>query len=475
MTQLFVLHSAYGLTTAAAALDEGLIEAGQERVLVPVNSARVPETSLAVHEQPNLRSLCARFDRIEPLDEILSPQHPSSWHPVAADLPILNRLLSRAWGLDDDLELFVQSPQVAPARTLLSLFPDARITIIGDGLMTYSPMRVKLPRTVVERVGRVVYADVVPGVEPLVFGAARPTPPRETEPGTPRPAPQARSRGGAGGAERMPVPPAAFRKVLLETTAADPRLDALADGTPTALVLGQYLSALGLVSPAEEISMQGDMIDRAAAWNPQRIVFKPHPSAPPLVTDAVRARAETHGVEFVEYRGVESAELVAERLDVVGVVAGFSTALPTAQALFDRPVASSGTQTVLSRLRPYENSNRIPATIVDALTRPDDRYRDPERLQSLIDAVGYAMQPKIAAHLRPRAEELLRQLDQAERDRYFARDRLIALRLPGAPAEPIVRRALRSVGGVGRAEEIRLTIRGARRRAARVWKVARGL
>ncbi len=221
--------------------------------------------------------------------------------------------------------------------------------------------------------------------------------------------------------------------------------------------------------------MQGDMIDRAAAWNPQRIVFKPHPSAPPLVTDAVRARAETHGVEFVEYRGVESAELVAERLDVVGVVAGFSTALPTAQALFDRPVASSGTQMVLSRLTPYENSNRIPATIVDALTRPDDRYRDPERLQSLIDAVGYAMQPKIAAHLRPRAEELLRQLDQAERDRYFARDRLVALRLPGAPAEPIVRRALRSVGGVGRAEEIRLTIRGARRRAARVWKVARGL
>ena len=449
MTQLFVLHSAYGLTTAAAALDEGLIEAGEERVLVPVNSARIPETSLAIHEQPNLRSLCARFDRIEPLDEILSPRHPSSWHPVAADLPILRRLLARAWNLDDDLELLVQSPQVAPARTLLSLFPDARITVIGDGLMTYSPMRVKLPRTVVERVGRVVYADVVPGVEPLVFGA--------------------------GGAQRMPVPPAAFRKALRETTAADPQLDVLADGTPTVLVLGQYLSALGLVSAAEEIAMQGDMIDRAAAWGPRRIVFKPHPSAPPLVTGAVRERAEAHGAEFVEYRGVESAELVAERLDVAGVVAGFSTALPTVQTLFDRAIASSGTQTVLRRLTPYENSNRVPATIVDALTRPDDRYRDPVQLQLLIDAVGYAMQPKIAAHLRPRAEELLEGLDHAERDRYFDRRRLVELRLPGAPVEPLVRRAMRSAGGVGRAEEIRLTLRGARRRAARVWKVARGL
>ncbi|WP_426186724.1 polysialyltransferase family glycosyltransferase [Microbacterium sp. TWP3-1-2b2] len=458
MTQLFVLHSAYGLTTAAAALDEGLIEAGEERVLVPVNSARVPETSLAIHEQPNLRSLCARFDRIEPLGEILSPQHPSSWHPVAADLPILNRLLSRAWRLDHDLELFVQSPQVAPARTLLSLFPNARITIIGDGLMTYSPMRVKLPRTVVERVGRVVYADVVPGVEPLVFGAAG-----------------GDAAAGGGGARRIPVPPAAFRKVLLETTAADSNLDALSDGTPTALVLGQYLSALGLVSASEEVAMQCDMVDRAAAWNPQRIVFKPHPSAPPLVTDAVRQRAAAHGAEYVEYRGVESAELVAERLDVAGVVAGFSTALPTVQTLFDRPIAASGTQTVLRRLTPYENSNRVPATIVDALTRADDRYREPAQLQLLIDAVGYAMQPKIAAHLRPRAQELLTRLDPAERDRYFDRDRLIDLRLPGAPSEPIVRRALRSVGGVGRAEEIRLTIRGARRRAARVWKVARGL
>lgn len=449
MTQIFALHSAYGLATVAAALDEHLISPAGERILVSVNSARVPETSPAIHEQPNLATLCARFDRIEPLDEILSPLHPSSWDPAEADLPVLNRLLTRAWALDGDLELFVQSPQVAPARTLMALFPDARITIVGDGLMTYSPIRVQLPRVVVERIDRVVYADVVPGVEPLVFA--------ET------------------GAERMPVPPAAFRNALLETGAADAQLQKLADGTPTALVLGQYLAALGLVSTDEEIGMQCDLVDRAVAvWRPERIVFKPHPGAPPVVTVAVQARAKQHGVEFVEYRGAEPAELVAERLDVVGVVAAFSTALPTVQALFDRPIASAGTQEVLRRLTPFENSNRVPATIVDALTRPDSPYLMPDRLQLLIDAVGYAMQPVIAAHLRPRAEELLRQLDRAERDRYFAPARLAELRLPGAPRETVARRALRTVGGVGRFEELRLTISGARRRAARVWKVARG-
>jgi len=449
MTVLFALHSAYGLATAAAAVDEGLFEGRGDRVLVPFNSAGIPETTVGIDDQAQLSTLRERFERIESLDALLQPRHPSSWTPDDDELPILRRLFERAWNLDDDLELCVQSPQVAPARTLMSLFPNARLTIIGDGLMTYSPIRVGLPRTVTQRIGRVVYADVVPGVEPLVF--------RET------------------GAERMPVPAARFAAALAETGGEDADLDALADGTSTALVLGQYLAALGLVSPAEELAMQQEMIDRALQWQPGRIVFKPHPSAPPTLTDAVRARAESHGLAFVVYRGAVPAEIVAERLAAVVVVAGFSTALPTVRALYGRPIAAAGTGTMLKRLKPFENSNRVPATIVDALTRPDSPYVEPEQLQLLVDAVGYAMQPKIAAALRPRAEALLRVATAQERDRYFDPARLARLRLPGAPPESLPRRMLRSAGGVGRAEELRLTIHGARRRAKQAWRAVRGL
>lgn len=448
MTRLFALHSAYGLTTAAAGIDEGLFD-GDERVLVPFNSARVPETAVGIDAHPQLASLRDRFERIESLDALLEPRHPSSWEPDDADLPVLRRLLERAWGITGEVELCVQSPQVAPARTLMSIFPDARLTIIGDGLMTYSPIRVRLPYEVVARIGRVVYADVVPGVEPLVFREA--------------------------GVERAPVPPERFAAALTETGGDDPDLDALADGTPTALVLGQYLAALGLVSADEEIRMQQDMIDRAAVWRPDRIVFKPHPSAPPALTDAVRARAENQGIEFVLYRGHVPAELVAERLDAVGAVAGFSTALPTVHALSGRPIAAAGTRRMLRRLTPFENSNRVPVTIVDALTRPDAPFADPARLQLLIDAVGYVMQPEIAASLRPRAERLLGELPSGERLRYFDPARLAALGLPGAPSESLPRRLLRSTGGVGRLEELKLNVHGARRRAKRVWKAVRGL
>lgn len=452
MTQLFALHSAYGLATAAAALDGGLLGERGERLLVPFHSSRVPETSVGIVADPALASLRRRFDRIEDLDELLSPMHPSSWQPEPSDLPVLRRLLTRAWRLDDDLEILLQSPQVAPARTLMLIFPNARITIIGDGLMTYSPMRIDLPHTVTARIGRVVHADVVPGVVPLVASPY---------------------------AEPVAVSPELFGAALREVADAVPDHSvpdhvAPRDEVSTVLVLGQYLSALGLVSEAEEIAMQSAMIDRAAARDPQRIVFKPHPSAPPRLTDALRDRAAFHAVEFREYRGALSAEMLAERLDARAVIAGFSTALPTVQTVFGRTIDAVGADTVLARLTPYENSNRVPATIVDALTRANSPYRDPERMQLLVDAVGYAMQPRVARHLRPRAVELLAAMTPTDRDRYFDAERLTELRLPGAPAASAVRRALRPAGGVGRVEELRLTATGARRRLARAWRAIRG-
>lgn len=447
MTQVFALHSAYGIATAAAAVDAGLVDAGPavERILVPFTSSRVPETTVGIADDPALRTLRTRFHRVEPLSEALGPLHPSGWEPAEADLPVLERLLARAWAVDPaDLELFVQSPQVAPSRTLMALFPRARITIVGDGLMTYSPMRVRLPQAIAARIERVLHADVVPGVRPLV---------------------------ASPNAEAVPVPPASFAAALREADEPDASVE---PGPTTVLVLGQYLSALGLMSAARELALQQQLVDRAARWAPERIVFKPHPAAPPQLSDAVRVRVEGHGMAFAEQRGRSPAELLAERLDVRAVVASFSTALPTVRALFDRPIGSAGTAELLSTLSPFANSNRVPVTLIDALTRNDSPYRAPERLQALVDAVGYVMQPEIAGHLRERAEELLLDLDDVERRRYFAPERLLALHLPGAPRPSPLQRALRPVGGVGLVEEWRLTARGAQRRVGRAWREIRG-
>ncbi|UWF77501.1 alpha-2,8-polysialyltransferase family protein [Microbacterium neungamense] len=455
MIQLFALHSPYGLMTAAAAIDAGLLGASSRRILVPMNTAAVPETALDIATAPRYATLRARFDAIQPLNPLVDPRHPTAWTPDPQDLPLLERLFSRAFDLGDaEIELFAQSPQVAPARTLMTMFSRARLGVIGDGLMTYSPTRNRMPRQVTERVARVVYPDVVPGVEPLVFAEA--------------------------GAARVPVPPEAFGRVLHEAGEAvpDAALDALAgDDRRTGLVIGQYLGALGLVGAAEETALQVAMVERLADAGVERVVFKPHPSAPPALADALAASAAHRGMAFAVHDGDQPAEHAALRLGVTDVAACFSTALPTLRALSGIRIHAVGTDAVLRRLSPFENSNRIPAVIVDALTRPvgDGTGGDePGRLQRLVDAVGYAMQPEICAHLRPGAEAFLAALPAAERERYVPPERLRRLGLPGAPAPTVLQRALAPRGGIGRLEELRLTAAGARRRARRVWKAATG-
>ena len=68
MTQIFALHSAYGLATAAAAIDEGLLGGGGDRVLVPFVSARVPEIVSGVGADPALAAG-------EPVAQVVAQAH----------------------------------------------------------------------------------------------------------------------------------------------------------------------------------------------------------------------------------------------------------------------------------------------------------------------------------------------------------------------------------------------------------------
>ncbi|MCK6079566.1 alpha-2,8-polysialyltransferase family protein [Microbacterium sp. EYE_5] len=451
MTQVFVLNSAYGLMTAVAAMDAGAIPAsGSGRILVTVNAAIIPEAADGIDTAAHLATLRARFDRVVDLNELLAPERPPHWRVSGGEAPVLERLLRQAWRIGDgEVHLYLQSPQVAPSRVFIDIFAGAPVTIVGDGLMTYSPIRNRWPHSVAGRVVGVVYADTVPGVAPLLFAES--------------------------GAARIPVPPPALRAVVGEVAdaTADPAIDALTGLPRPALVLGQYLAALKLISVEEELQMQREMIDAAMRWRPSAIVFKPHPSAAPSVIDELADHARVRGVAFEVFRGTTPAEVLALRLPFVGAVAGFSTALPTLQALNGSPIAAVGTELLLQRLTPYENGNRIPVTIIDALTRADSPYRG-ERMQELVDAVGYAMQPLIADHLRPRAEAFLTSAPTRERERYFAQARLTSLQLPGGGRPGLLARVTARRDGASRITEATLAVRGAQRRSRRAWKALRG-
>lgn len=406
-TTLFYASTLFGAMTLAAAIDEGRFGDGGRVLLVSTNAA-VPEVVPALDEAPGFAALRGRFDRVLSWNEIIAPLHPSDWKARAIEAPMLGRLLRHHLGEPD--ELVLESIAVPPARTIAGLVKDCPITVYSDGLMSYGPTRDPLPQEIGGRVTRLLHLDLVPGLAPLLLA----------EHGVPAHA----------------LPDAAFAGVVrevVEAAGAAPRAEAV--------VLGQYLSALGLLTAAEETGLHERMLRGLAARGHRTVLFKPHPAAGRRHARELRAVAAELGVELLVAPETTPAEVcfAVHRPDLV--VGCFSTALVTARRLFGLPVATAGTDLVLERLTPYENSNRIPATIADAALprlEADGRVAEPPAadLAALVAAVGYCMQSEAHPGLRETAAAYLRDNGPA---RYFKKRRLEALKLVDAPPAPAPR------------------------------------
>ncbi|MEU8762482.1 polysialyltransferase family glycosyltransferase [Streptomyces sp. NPDC048659] len=416
--QIFQASTLYGAATVAAAIDAGRFGAPGDarRLLLVSNNAEIPETALRLDEMTGYDRIAARFDGTVDWNEAIHPHHPSSWAPRPEESPLWQRVFRTAWGLGTaTVELVVESIQVNPAKALAAVFAESAVQVYADGLMSYGPTRDELPQSIACRVRRVLHLDLVPGLRPLLL----------TEYGV--------------GAEL--VPDDAFRAVLreiAEAAADDPRLAAASEAAPTALLLGQYLAVLGILTAEEEEELHARMLRGAAAAGHRGVVFKPHPTAPARYSRALHEEAARAGVALTVLDGPLLAETFYERCRPHLVVGCFSTAMLTAAVYYGVPVARVGTETVLARLTPYENSNRIPLTIVDHLVpdlesgaAPGVPGTTPATLAPLVRAVGYCMRPTAHPGLR---EETVRHLERHAEAHHFPADRLteLGLRVPAA-------------------------------------------
>ncbi|MEU9304397.1 polysialyltransferase family glycosyltransferase [Streptomyces sp. NPDC048269] len=420
-TQVFLASTLYGAATLAAGIDAGCFPPAGRRILLTSNHAVTAEVSPGIADMPGFAALRTRFDEVLDWNRVIEPQHPSTWAPRAEDVPLWERQLRTLWGLGEDrVELVVESLQVPPAQTLCRLFPGAAVDVYADGLMSYGPTRFRLDPQLGMRVRRVLHLDLVPGLEPLLL----------TEFGV--------------RVELVPTEP--FLKVLAELPPHDTDLDGI--GESPALLLGQYLSALDLMTPDQEEELHVSMVRGAHALGHTELVFKPHPSAPAAYSRRAEVEAERLGARITVIDTPVLAEALYQRLRPALVVGCFSTGLLTAATLYGLPVARTGTDAVLARLTPYPNSNRVPLVLVDALL-PDLGDAEavgswtpptPERVRTesagLLTAVGFTMQPQILAARRPVAEAYLARHLTTRTWRYFTRRRLTALGLPGGiPAQ----------------------------------------
>ncbi|MGW2682928.1 alpha-2,8-polysialyltransferase family protein [Streptomyces sp. NPDC001414] len=416
-TQIFQASTLYGTATLAAALDSGAFGPADRRILLVCNNAATPETTPGLDAAPGFERLRDRFDEVISYNETIFPFHPGGWAPRLEDFPLWERFLRHEWRLgDDDVEFAVESIQVNPSLSLTQIFTGAPVTVYADGLMSYGPTRNKIDPLVGTRVDRVLHLDLVPGLKPMLL----------TEFGVPAEV----------------VPTVAFTKVLAELA---PGGDQLPQIEEPALLLGQYLSALGILSPEQEEDLHVRMLRGAVELGHTKVVFKPHPSAPARFARTLELEAEKLGADLTVLDTTVLAEVLYQRMRPALVVGCFSTALLTASALYGLPTARVGTDTLLDKLVPYENSNRVPVTVVDALlpSLTDRKAVEEQRalltveeLSALLRAMSFAMQPKIYPQLRRETERYLSKHLNDTTIRYFKRKRLTSLALPGGvPAQ----------------------------------------
>ncbi|MDH6624940.1 hypothetical protein M2271_002744 [Streptomyces sp. LBL] len=408
-TQIFCASTLYGVATLAAAIESDLFTEPDRRVLLVFNNSATPEITPSLDEMPGFEPLRTHFDDVLSWNETIRPFHPGAWTPRADDIPLWERYLRLLWNLGDDrVELALESIQVTPALTVAQLFTGAPVDVYADGLMSYGPTRNKLDPLVGTRVRRLLHLDLVPGLTPMLLTEFD-VPPHV-------------------------VPTSAFLKVMGELTATVSALPALPDNA--ALLLGQYLSALNILSPEEEEDLHVRMMRGAVERGHRSVVFKPHPTAPARYSRALETEAEKLGADLTVLDTPVLAEALFEQARPGLVVGCFSTALFTASAFYDLPVARIGTESLLERLTPYQNSNRVPALLADAVLadlegRAGEDPIPADELDGLVTAVGFSMQPQIYPSLRPAAERYLAKRFRPRTRRYFKRKRLTALGLPG--------------------------------------------
>ncbi|MFE4409726.1 alpha-2,8-polysialyltransferase family protein [Streptomyces sp. NPDC056821] len=415
-TQIFCASTLYGAATLAAAIESDCFPEADRRLLLVCNNAATPEITPAVDEMPGFAPLRDHFDGVLSWNEAIHPFHPGAWSPRPDDFPLFERYLRLLWGLGDDrVALVMESLQVNPALAIAQSFAEAPIDVYADGLMSYGPTRNKIDPLVGTRVRRLLHLDLVPGLTPLLL----------TEFDVPAQA----------------LPTDAFMKVLSRIGDAVPQLPPLPERA--AVLLGQYLSALDILSAEEEEELHVRMLRGAVARGHRSVVFKPHPTAPARYSRALEAEAERLGADLTVLDLPVLAEVLFEKARPALVVGCFSTALFTASAFQGLPVARVGTGLILERLTPYQNSNRVPVVLADALL-PDleagqedgqEAAVTADMLTGLVTAVGFIMQPQIHPGLRPAAERFLSQHFGPRTQRYFKRRRLTSLGLPGGIPE----------------------------------------
>ncbi|WP_298967030.1 polysialyltransferase family glycosyltransferase [uncultured Roseibium sp.] len=372
----------FGLLNLISTLEaDAAFKSHTEKVLLVSEHNTNPEIEhqLWDYVKANKEPLTKYFTNFYFLNELIAPLHPHKWTSPGSDIQRFSyrNVFSRSIGVrsKDKIELLVESIQIPPAKTLCELFSRENIFIYSDGLMTFGPTRNRLPANIGSRIKKVFYLDLIPGLKPNLlreFGVTT----------------------TALNCDRLLELINSISQLRLSKDSSKNF-----DGCP--VVLGQYISGLGLCTNEEEIDLYFQAIKKSfELGGRKRVFFKPHPTFSSGLLHRLEAKLNKQAIEFSFLNSLHIFEELLLHSKPLFIVSVFSTGLATANRLFGIPCYSFRTEYFLDKLTPYENSNRIPAALIGMVFDDIETGRTTSKqqtLQTAIDVIAASMQPEILA------------------------------------------------------------------------------
>lgn len=362
---LIEISSLTQLFYARTLIDAGLIAEKEKTLLLSDNTKR-PEAWSALREGVRQNPGWVKdFVKVIDYNELIYPAHPARIQYDDKD-PERHAFLKKLIGEEHFARVLVESIQVSPGLFLAQLYGEAAIDVFADGLMVYSPTRTDLPQETLERIDRVFYVDFLEGIAPFLLTEASPN---------------------------YTIIP---RDILKKEYAKASR--AKRGGKKNIVIIGQYLSDIGVCGQREELGYYEDILDREydRYGDKYNYVFRAHPAAIASHVREMKEYAKKKGLRLFIDTDLYPAECLYDAENTYRVASVFSTSLFSLAYLYGCEGESYFADRIYERLKPLENSNHVPAALCQIYfnINKGEKKLSPEDVTFALLLYSYATHPQ---------------------------------------------------------------------------------
>lgn len=320
------------LFTINTILESNLIKFEKAILLLSDNTNRPEAWSNIKNGLRTFNELASKFDKICILNDIIYPFHPSTLDFSKENQNSILRLKDLI-GASYVESLLLESIHVSPGLFLASIYENAAINVYADGLMVYSPTRFDLPGNILKRIKKVFFFDYIPSLKPFLLVEAEP--------------------------EYHKLSKEIYKKIINSYS------NIREENKKNIVITGQYLSILGIFTYEEERLLYREILksEYERYGEDYNYIFRNHPSCTISYERYLKDYAEKNGIPLKFDNSLIPMECLYSDKNTIKNSGLFSTSLFTLNFLYNINTESYFCDEVYDKLKPFENSNRIPIII----------------------------------------------------------------------------------------------------------------